>query len=119
MNHSIEADVDRDVREAAGALYAQRRRVQAAFGTHADLVVTPAWDMLLLLLKHRGRQDIQVAEVCAASQVPRATALRIMAALEDRGIIRRKPDPRDYRARLVELTEAGCDLVSQSIVAAA
>ena len=45
--------------------------------------------------------------VAAELFVDKSTASRIVGALEDRGYVRRVPDPRDGRAIRVELTPAG------------
>jgi predicted transcriptional regulator len=72
------------------------------------LSANPGWDMLLDLMSAlvAGR-DVPVSSACVAAGVPATTALRMVNALVDAGFIKRRPDPRDGRRVLVDLTEDG------------
>ena len=50
---------------------------------------------------------LRITELARAEQVSAATISRLVAALEADGLVRRKSDPLDARARLVEATPAG------------
>ena len=89
-------------------IYRSRRRRDAAFGEDADLFGEPAWDILLDLLDAdaHGRR-ISVTSASLASSVPATTGLRMIAILEERGLVVRTDDPRDRRRSHVSLTGKG------------
>lgn len=89
-------------------IYRSRRRRDAAFGQDADLFGEPAWDILLDLLDAdaHGRR-ISVTSASLASSVPATTGLRMIAILEERGLVVRTDDPRDRRRSHVSLTGKG------------
>jgi DNA-binding MarR family transcriptional regulator len=89
-------------------IYRSRRRRDAAFGEDADLFGEPAWDILLDLLDAdaHGRR-ISVTSASLASSVPATTGLRMIAILEERGLVVRTDDPRDRRRSHVSLTTKG------------
>jgi len=101
-----------EVRDAGVAraveIYRSRRRRDAAFGQDADLFGEPAWDILLDLLDAdaHGRR-ISVTSASLASSVPATTGLRMIAILEERGLIARTDDPLDRRRSHVSLTGKG------------
>lgn len=80
------------------------RRLRERF-FDAELFADPAWDMLLELLQAELAQyRVSVTALCIAAHVPPTTALRWISALTDKGLLSRKPDPRDGRRTLIELT---------------
>jgi DNA-binding MarR family transcriptional regulator len=89
-------------------IYRSRRRRDAAFGEDADLFGEPAWDILLDLLDAdaHGRR-ISVTSASLASSVPATTGLRMIAILEERGLVVRTDDPLDRRRSHVSLTTKG------------
>jgi len=101
-----------EVRDAGVAraveIYRSRRRRDAAFGEDADLFGEPAWDILLDLLDAdaHGRR-ISVTSASLASSVPATTGLRMIAILEERGLVARTDDPLDRRRSHVSLTGKG------------
>jgi len=101
-----------EVRETCVAraveIYRSRRRRDAAFGGDADLFGEPAWDILLDLLDAdaHGRR-ISVTSASLASSVPATTGLRMIAILEERGLVMRTNDPLDRRRSHVSLTGKG------------
>lgn len=119
------ADETRDVAPGTAAnerlqaraltIVARRRRRQKSFGAFADLFADPAWDALLLLFANHGREATKIGRVCEASGLPKSTALRLVGTLEERGLIERRNDPQDYRAKLLSLTSAGADLIARAI----
>ncbi|SEP03972.1 DNA-binding transcriptional regulator, MarR family [Amycolatopsis saalfeldensis] len=61
----------------------------------------------LRVLAHRDpTSQLQVAQTLG---VDRTTMVALLDALEDKGIIRRQPDPADRRRNVVELTEQGSE----------
>ncbi|KAA0682257.1 response regulator [Roseomonas genomospecies 6] len=68
----------------------------------------PCWDMLLdLMINHLQGRRISVSSLCIASGVAQTTALRRIADLHDRGLVRRIADDKDGRRVFIELTEEG------------
>lgn len=77
----------------------------------------PAWDILLDLagVQHGSEQHPSVSAVCVSSGAPQSTALRKLAALERAKLIRRYAHEQDRRRICVVLTEAGCQLVYETL----
>jgi len=109
-----------EVRDAGVAraveIYRSRRRRDAAFGEDADLFGEPAWDILLDLLDAdaHGRR-ISVTSASLASSVPATTGLRMIAILEERGLVARTHDPLDRRRSHVSLTGKGRALMQAAL----
>lgn len=108
--------IDRLLRERvsnldiAEAILQSRRLREDLFG--AEMFADPAWDMLLHLFVNaeRGRA-VPVSYLCVASGVPQSTALRWVDTLARVGMVTRRPDPRDARRNLVELTDEAIRLM--------
>lgn len=64
----------------------------------------PALDMLFDLFLLGNRKPRSLTSLCGASQAPVRTALRTINRMADRGLLTRRPDPRDGRRTNVELT---------------
>ena len=91
---------ERDVRH----LFRERR----ARAEHlcSALFADPAWDILLDLFGAKlGQRRISVSAACAGAAVPATTALRWLTTLEQKGLVKRSPDPLDARRVFVELTD--------------
>lgn len=79
------------------------RRLRAHFFPD-DLFADPAWDMLLdLFYAELAQHRVAVSSLCVAAAVPPTTALRWLTTLVNRGLVVRRPDPRDARRVFVEL----------------
>lgn len=68
------------------------------------LFADPGWDILLeLYAAHLGQHRVTVTNLCMAVEAPTTTALRWLAVLERRDMVRRTPDPTDRRRIFVAL----------------
>jgi DNA-binding MarR family transcriptional regulator len=88
----------------------------ARMATEAGFELTPEQWFVLNKLRHRDGQS-QV-ELCDSLLDDRPNLTRILAGLEQRGLVRRTDDPQDARRKLVYLTEAGTalhDTFSESV----
>ena len=99
-------------------IYAARRLRTSVFGADADLFGEAAWDMLLdaAIMEARGKA-VSVSSACLAADVPSTTALRYLAALEERDLVERQSDPLDNRKRYVRLTPKGRRLLRDYVAA--
>ena len=80
------------------------RRLRADY-LPADLFADPAWDILLDLMAARLEgKKVAVSSLCIAAAVPPTTALRWIAILTERGLLRRVADPGDGRRIHMELS---------------
>jgi DNA-binding MarR family transcriptional regulator len=65
-----------------------------------------AWDILLELAKSEmAGEAVTVTKLCSATSRPQTSALRKLKALVKSGFVVRRPDARDGRKVLVELTD--------------
>ena len=71
----------------------------------------PAWEMLLLLYVTSGASRQTVSRLAQLSGASKATALRWMDYLSDRGLIARCPHPNDARTAFVNLTDQGREML--------
>lgn len=104
-------DVEAEAFRIAKALYALRRRRDAATPVKG-LFGEPAWDILLdLFIAHKSSMELQVSSVCLEAGVPSTTILRWIARLEREGLLYRQADSGDLRRRYVRLTEDGLTMM--------
>jgi len=90
----------------------RERIAGAAFGE--GLFADPSWDMMLDLYIQTSRGiSVSVSSACIGATAPPTTALRYLADLEKRGIIRRFSHPTDKRSLHVQMTEEGMDLMDR------
>ncbi|BBZ46075.1 MarR family winged helix-turn-helix transcriptional regulator [Mycobacterium parmense] len=89
----------RDLRVLVGRL---RRRLR---GLATDEDLTPSQTAVLIRLWKEGASSASV--LAGAEQVRPQSMATIVAALEQRGLVVREPDPRDGRRQLISLTAAG------------
>jgi DNA-binding MarR family transcriptional regulator len=67
----------------------------------------PAWEMLLHLYSMAGAARQSMSRLAQLSGSSKATALRWIDYLLDRGLVSRRPHPTDLRTTFVELTDKG------------
>jgi len=61
-----------------------------------------------------GREPMSQQEVAARLRVDRTTMVALIDALEAKGIVTRRPDPKDRRRNAIELTDAGLVLYERA-----
>lgn len=59
--------------------------------------------------------DLTAKKICTYTNMDKARVSRAIQALEDRGLISRKPSPKDQRVHDLQLTQAGVKLLAQLI----
>ena len=100
---------------ARALLNAEARRAQAFEELEFH---DPQWLMLLdLFAARREGREICVTSLCIASGVPATTALRHIAFLEARGMVRRRAHSSDARRSIVMLTEGAATRISRHLEA--
>ena len=82
------------------------RRLRQEAGT--DL--SPSLTAALSTVERHG--PMTPSELAARERIQRPTATRVLARLEEQGLIERTPDPRDGRSSLVTATTAGRELLA-------
>ena len=82
------------------------RRLRQEAGT--DL--SPSLTAALSTVERHG--PLIPSELAARERIQRPTATRVLARLEEQGLIERTPDPRDGRSSLVTATTAGRELLA-------
>ena len=80
----------------------------------AELFADPAWDILLeLYAAELGQQRQSVSSICIGADVPQTTALRWIALLEKKGLIRREADRFDGRRVFLMLTNTSREAMAR------
>jgi DNA-binding MarR family transcriptional regulator len=82
-----------------------RQLREASHESLAPWDVTPAQLRALRVLRHHGR--LRLSELSDHLHIAARSGTEVTDALETRRLVRRRPDPADRRATLVELTEQG------------
>ncbi|NIJ39668.1 DNA-binding MarR family transcriptional regulator [Sphingopyxis panaciterrae] len=87
----------------------QMRRLRKSHFGSAQLS-GPVWDMMLdLMLAASNGRELGASDLATGAGVPLSSGLRMIAALEDLGLVRRFIDERDRRRSLVQLTDRGAE----------
>jgi DNA-binding MarR family transcriptional regulator len=73
--------------------------------------LSPSLSAALATIDRHG--PITPSELAARERIQRPTATRILARLDDTGLVARTPDPQDRRSSLVAITPAGRALMSE------
>ncbi|AGL18347.1 MarR family winged helix-turn-helix transcriptional regulator [Actinoplanes sp. N902-109] len=106
MTSSSAAQAARDVRVVVGRL---RRRLRDV----ADIGdLTPSQTSVLSRLSKEG--PASASDLAAAEHVRPQSIAATLAVLEERQLIERRPDPRDGRRQLIDLTAPGHELIDGS-----
>jgi DNA-binding MarR family transcriptional regulator len=100
---------DESLADAFGAV-ARRLREKSA-ETLAPWDITPAHLRALRTLSRHG--TMRLSELSDYLQVAPRTATEVVDALESRDLVRRRPDPGDRRATLVEVTDHGASVLAE------
>lgn len=82
-----------------------RQLREASHESLAPWDITPAQLRALRVLKHHGQ--LRLSELSDHLRIAARSTTEVVDALESRGLVRRRPDPGDRRATLVDLTEHG------------
>jgi DNA-binding MarR family transcriptional regulator len=72
--------------------------------------ITPAHLRALRTLGHHG--SMRLSDLSGRLHIAPRSATEVVDALESRGLARRRPDPGDRRATLVEMTEHGAEVMT-------
>lgn len=87
----------------------QMRRMRRSHFGSAELS-GPVWDMMLdLMLANTHGRSLSASDLATGAAVPLSSGLRMIAALERLGLVRRSIDERDRRRTIVRLTDYGIE----------
>jgi DNA-binding MarR family transcriptional regulator len=86
-------------------------RVIRALRRHGDSSLTPSQVSALSTLEEFGAMRISAIATYESLGAPAAT--RVVASLEELGLVLRRSDPEDKRASLIDLTERGRATLSE------
>ena len=87
-----------------------RQLREASQDTLAPWDITPAHLRAMRTLGHHG--TMRLSELSGRLHIAPRSATEVVDALESRGLVRRRADPVDRRATLVEVTEHGADVMA-------
>ncbi len=99
--------------DQANRLYDALARAGRAVRSAGSTPVGPSSFSTLATVTAHG--PLRLSDLAAAEGVTRPTMTRIVAALEERGYLRRRPDPDDGRAQLVSATPAGRSFLTKGL----
>ena len=89
----------------AREILALRQKRAELFGP--SMFGEPGWEMLLQLYSTSGGVRQSISRLAQLAGTSKATALRWIDYLLDRGLVSRRPHPTDLRIAFVELTDKG------------
>jgi DNA-binding MarR family transcriptional regulator len=98
-----------DVAQLASRLRLAIARTARRLRQEAGGDLSPSQTAALATIEQRG--PLTPSELASAERIQRPTATRILARLEDEGLVERAADPTDGRASLVTITRAGGELL--------
>ena len=78
----------------------------------ADAGITPSQLSALATLDRVG--PLPLRDLAATERIGSSTLTRIVAALEEQGLLERVTDPNDRRCSLAHVTPAGAELISEA-----
>jgi DNA-binding MarR family transcriptional regulator len=97
--------------ELAGHLRLVIVRTARRLRQEAGVELSPSLAAALATVGRHG--PLTPSELAARERIQRPTATRVLARLEELGLIVRTPDPQDRRSSLVAVTEAGSALLDE------
>ena len=97
--------------ELAGYLRLVIVRTARRLRQEAGVELSPSLTAALATVGRHG--PLTPSELAARERVQRPTATRVLARLEELGLIVRTPDPQDRRSSLVAVTETGSALLDE------
>jgi DNA-binding MarR family transcriptional regulator len=97
--------------ELAGHLRLVIVRTARRLRQEAGVELSPSLTAALATVGRHG--PLTPSELAARERIQRPTATRVLARLEELGLIVRTPDPQDRRSSLVAVTEAGSALLDE------
>lgn len=115
MSQNLPADQERpgdqDGSETLSEIFwsVARQLRGASQETLAPWDITPAHLRALRTLGHHG--SMRLSDLSGRLHIAPRSATEVVDALESRDLVRRRPDPGDRRATLVEMTEHGTEMM--------
>ena len=106
---SVDPASDESLSDALGAVARQLREKSAE--TLAPWDITPAHLRALRMLNRHG--TMRLSAISDRLQIAPRTATEVVDALQARDLVRRRADPDDRRATLVEVTEHGAGILAE------
>jgi DNA-binding MarR family transcriptional regulator len=97
------------ITEVAGHLRLVVARTARRLRQEAGAGLSPSLSSALAVIDRHG--PLTASEVAAHERVQRPTATRVLARLEELGLIERAPDPADRRSSLISASAAGRTLL--------
>jgi DNA-binding MarR family transcriptional regulator len=105
---AIESPLRRDLHWLAAQLKHGLSTIETEIVQRHDMSL---WGYTVLVEVANGRARSQLA-LAGAVPVDKTKLVAILDELESSGLVRRRPDPRDRRARLIEPTDTGRDTLA-------
>jgi DNA-binding MarR family transcriptional regulator len=105
MAMTIKTPVDAELTELAAALRLAITRTARRLRQEAGVGLSPSQTSALATIERHG--PLTPSELALAEGVQRPTATRIVARLEESGLLKREADPEDRRSVVIAATERG------------
>jgi DNA-binding MarR family transcriptional regulator len=99
------------VPDLAGHLRLTIARTARRLRQEAGADLSPSLTAALATVERHG--PLTPSEVAARERIQRPTATRVLARLEEQGLIERMADPRDGRSSLLTTSKAGRELLAE------
>jgi DNA-binding MarR family transcriptional regulator len=103
-----------EVKEIATALRRASTRLALRMRVERPADGTSGAGLTVLGLLHL-RGQLTAGELAAAERVQPQSLTRVLAALDDKGLISRSPDSRDRRRQTIDLTERGSQVLIEHV----